>query len=185
MLRGDGTGNFHEATASPLAVAPSPYFVALGALDGGVGLSIVASHDDSDLLSVLVNDGRGNFSAPPGSPYRLPGRAFTVVVRDVNRDSTVDVVVAMSDGVAVLLGHNDGFAVAPGSPYPAGPGAWNLAIGDFNEDRRLDVATANVESDSDSILLGRWCRCGAIHQLGRRRAVECVLGSTSKVVELS
>jgi FG-GAP-like repeat len=155
VLRGDGKGHFQEALGSPLTVAPSPYFVALGALSMGTGLSIVASHDDSNLLSILLNDGKGNFTNASDSPYHLPARAFTVVVVDVNRDNTMDIVAAMSDGVTVLLGNEGGFTVAPGSPFPAGPGAWDLAVGDLNEDGKLDMATSNLESDTVTILLGR------------------------------
>ena len=155
VLRGDGEGSFKEAPGSPVPVAANPYFVTLGALSGSSAPAIAASHNSSDFLSVLLNDGRGMFTAAPNSPYRLGSRAFTVVLSDVNRDNRVDLVAATGSGVSVLLAADQRFTMAPGSPFQAGPGAWNLAIGDLNEDGKVDIATSDFEGETVTILLGR------------------------------
>lgn len=46
------------------------------------------------------------------------------------------------------------FAPAPGSPFAVGDEPHAIVDGDFNRDGRADVATANIGSDTVSILLG-------------------------------
>ena len=111
-------------------------------------------HHACDLLSVLLNDGRGGFAPAPGAPYRLGARAFSVVASDVNRDGRTDIVAATGNSVTVLLGGEQGPAPAPGSPFRAGPGAWYMALGDFDENGVLDIATSDFEAGTVTILLG-------------------------------
>lgn len=155
VLRGDGKGSFSEAPESPIPVDLNPYFVSIGPTGPGASLAIAVSHNSSNLLTVLQNDGSGRFTSGPGSPYRLPGRAFSLVTADMNRDGLADIVAATGNAVAVLLGGSRGFTTAHGSPYAAGPGAWNLAVGDLNEDGRVDVAASDLEGDTVTILFGR------------------------------
>ena len=152
VLRGNGRGSF--GPPAPVPTAMNPYFVALGALGGGPALAIAASHDSGDLLTLLLNDGKGNFAPAAGSPYRLGARAFSVVARDVNRDARTDLVAASGNSVRVLLGGEQGLTPAPGSPFRAGAGAWYLALGDLNEDGKVDIATSDLEAGTITILLG-------------------------------
>ena len=155
LMSGDGKGGFKKAPGSPVPVPPTPYFVALGDLNGDRNLDIAASHDDRDLVTILLNDGKGRFNPAPGSPYRLGSRAFELVAADVNRDTKTDLVAATGNGVTVLLGSGHAFVAAPGSPFRAGPGNWRLALGDLNEDGKIDIATSNLEGNSVTVLLGK------------------------------
>jgi hypothetical protein len=119
-------------------------------------MDLVTTHDDRNIVSLLLGDGQGGCKLAPNSPVDLGGKAWGVVLADVDGDGNTDLVAASNDGVRVLLGDARGnFKPAPGSPYPTGKGAWRLAGADFNGDRRLDVATSNLESDSVTVLLGK------------------------------
>ena len=156
LLLGDGQGGFAPAPDSPLAVTPGPFFVALGDLDDDGDLDLVATHDDSDRVTVLLNDGKARFRPAPHSPLASAGRPGPAVLADMNTDGKNDIVLTTGEGVAVLLGDGHGeFSPAPGSPYRAGPGTWRLAVGDLNLDGKLDVASTNFEANSVSVLLAR------------------------------
>ncbi len=156
LLLGDGKGGFEPAPGSPLRVADGPYYVALGDLDGDRDLDLVASHDDCDLVSVLLNDGKAGFQPLPNSPLAIGSRAVNVVVADANSDGRGDLVLATGDSVTLLLGDGHGdFTPAPGSPFAVGPGTWRVVAGDLNHDGKLDLASSNLEARSVSVLLGR------------------------------
>jgi hypothetical protein len=157
VLLGDGRGGFRPAAGSPFATSVAgPYHVALGDLNGDAKVDIVATHDDSNKVSILLGDGRG-FRPAPNSPLDVGGqRVGGLVVKDVNGDGRADLVLAAADAVRVLLGDGRGaFQPAPGSPFAAGKGVWRLAVADMNGDGKPDVAAAGFESNCVTILLGR------------------------------
>ncbi|HLG13528.1 MAG TPA: VCBS repeat-containing protein [Blastocatellia bacterium] len=154
IKRGDGKGAFADTQELPLSLPPGPRIGRLADVNGDHHLDIVLS-DVSKNLSVLLNRGRGEFTPAPGSPYRVGGEAFAVVVADVNGDKKNDLIAATVNSVTVLLGDGRGFVPAPGSPFSAGPGAYNVAVGDINEDGKLDVAASSFEGNAVTVLLGR------------------------------
>src|SRR5206468_3075119 len=61
----------------------------------------------------------------------------------------------ISNDVTILLGTGSGmFSQAPGSPVAVGSAPRSVAAGDWNGDGRLDLATANLNSNNVTILLG-------------------------------
>ncbi len=131
LLLGDGKGHFLPAPSSPLSVVEGPYFVALGDLDGNGTLDLVATHDDSDRVTVLLNDGNAGFTPAPQSPLAIGRRAWKVLVIDANSDRKNDLVLSTGDSVTVLLGDGRGrVSAAPGSPLVAGRGGppWAISI---------------------------------------------------------
>jgi hypothetical protein len=156
VLLGDGKGGFRMAPGAPIRVAFRPYHSALADVNGDGHLDAVLSHDDITLLSVLLGDGNGGFSAARGSPVDLRARGGMILLRDANGDGLLDIIISSINGVHVLLGDGrGGFAPAPGSPFPAGRGPWSLGADDLNGDGKLDIVTANSESNSVTVLLGR------------------------------
>src|SRR5207245_1710110 len=93
----------------------------------------------------------------PRSPAHVGHGPFSVVVGDFNLDGRPDLATAneSSNTVTILLGDGaGGFSQPSGSPVAAGSHPSSVAVGDFNRDGRPDLATANVRSDTVTILLG-------------------------------
>jgi len=61
VLLGDGKGRFRHAPGSQFKVEMPMHLAALGDLNGDRKPDLVTAHDDSDLITILPNDGRGAF----------------------------------------------------------------------------------------------------------------------------
>jgi hypothetical protein len=156
VLQGDGVRGFRPAPGSPFATAGQAYYAAVGDVDGDGKPDVVVSHNDDGRLTVLSGDGHGAFHPAPGSPVELGGRAWGVVVADVNRDGKADLMAATGDGIRVLLSDGQGgWRKAAGSPFAPGKGAWRLVVTDLNGDGKPDIAASGVEDDLVTVLLGQ------------------------------
>jgi hypothetical protein len=158
VLLGNGRGGFTPAAKSPYAVEYRPYYVAIGDVSGDALPDLITTHDDINLMTTLLGDGRGGFTNAPASPFDLGRRAYKLVAADVNGDGRADLVVGTEgdDSVAVLLSNErGGYTHAAGSPYRAGRSP-RVAVGDVNNDGHPDIITANQGSGDITILLGKW-----------------------------
>lgn len=157
VLLGNGKGSFTPAAGSPYKVENRPYYVAIADTSGDGKPDLITTHDDINLISALLGDGRGGFTAAPGSPFDVGYRAFKLVAFDVNKDARMDLIIGTeaSDSVVVLLGNAPGgFSPAAGSPYTAGRNP-RPAIGDANGDGKPDIITANNGSNDITVLSGK------------------------------
>ena len=157
VLLGNGKGSFTAAAGSPYTVENRPYYVAIGDVSGDAKPDIMTTHDDINLMTTLLGDGRGGFNLAPGSPFDIGRRAFKLLGFDVNRDARMDLIIGTeaSDSVTVLLSNAlGGFTPAAGSPYRAGRNP-RVAIGDANNDGKPDIITANNGSGDITILFGK------------------------------
>jgi FG-GAP-like repeat len=158
--RGDGKGGFKDDPGPRSSVPSTSRVGAIADLNGDHQLDVVLNQGAD--LSVLLNQGNGKLAPMSGSPWPLGWPTFGVVVADMNRDQSADLIVTTVDRrapyparVAVLIGADHGFAPALGSPFPVGPGAYNVVVGDVNEDGKPDIAASSFEGDGVTILLGR------------------------------
>jgi hypothetical protein len=163
------------AGASGTAGRPDPSFSPGGPLPVSEGASVVAVADfnrdgkadvaaakrASSDVTVLLGDGAGGFRT--AGVLRTAGSRTptSVAVADVNRDGTVDIVVANagSSDLTLLLGDGaGGFRPSVGSPVPVGALVAAVTAADLNGDRNVDlVAPVYGESGGRSrlaILLG-------------------------------
>jgi hypothetical protein len=157
VLLGDGRGGFTPAAKSPYAVATRPFYIAIGDVSGDALPDLITTHDDISLMTTMLGDGRGGFTAAPASPFDLGRRAFKLVAADVNGDGRADLVVGSEgdDSVVVLLSHERGvYTHAAGSPYRAGRSP-RVAVGDVNNDGKPDIITAAQGSGDITVLLGK------------------------------
>ena len=129
-------------------------------------LAVVNQADNS--ISILINQGNGNFTATAGSPLKLganeqtPSAIASATFRLTDATHLVqpaDLVVANSGSntVSVLLGSEnlDGtFTEAAGSPFPVGARPSAVIIADFNGDGFLDIAVANQNDNTISTFKG-------------------------------
>jgi hypothetical protein len=162
VLTGNGDGTFAapDCTADPTPagcylVGTSPAGVALADLNNDLKLDIVVANEDSDDVSVLLNNGDGTFG--PATSLDAGVLSFPEVVRvaDFNGDGKPDIVSANSgaDSVAVFRGKGDGTFEAADIFDTGGTSPFSVAVADVNNDQQPDILTANVDSDDISILL--------------------------------
>ena len=157
VLLGDGRGGLAPAPGSPHTVAPRPYYVAAGDVSGDGRPDLVMTHDDINLMTTLLGDGRGGFAAAGAPPFDLGRRGYELIAADVDGDARTELVVGMEGGgyVAVLSGDGrGGYTHAAGSPYSVG-GSPRLAVGDVNGDGRPDIVAASGASANLVVLVRR------------------------------
>ena len=152
LLLSDGKGGFSPRQL-PIRTG-EPWFAAIADLNRDGKADIVATHHDQSALTVMIGDGRGGFTEANGSPFDFGASLFHLIVADVDRDATMDVVATSGDSVRVLRNDGRGGFKQAGS-IQVGPGAWRIAAADLNGDGAVDVVTSNSEGNSLSVLLGR------------------------------
>ncbi|HVY46451.1 MAG TPA: VCBS repeat-containing protein, partial [Minicystis sp.] len=107
VLFSDGEAGFKSVGGLPYvsyAVGASPSDLAIGDVDGDGDLDIAVANAGDDTVTLLINDGSGNFTPvtkalPAGS---APSR---IAVGDLNADGTADLVLATAapEGILVVL----------------------------------------------------------------------------------
>ena len=163
-MPGGGMSNvaFLSITGSALAVGfrlgsspvtgTFPFSIAMGDFNGDGKLDLAVANVSSNTVSILLGDGRGNFTL--ASSPATGDEPYSVAVGDFNGDGKLDLAVANSgsDTVSILLGDGRGNFALASSPA-TGDAPFSLAVGDLNGDGRLDLAVANGDSNTVSILL--------------------------------
>lgn len=149
ILLADGVGGF----GGPVTLAQdtsSPSIIASGDFNGDSHLDIPVLQQADISAFLLLGDGLGGFSQTAPTPLDVAANArpTSVVVGDLDEDSTLDLVVAGSpahnDGelfLAMLFGDGTGnFPLMTTLSAGQGTLKGNIAIADFNEDAHLDLA---------------------------------------------
>lgn len=164
VLLGAGGGRF-RTPGRLFGVGKMPYQkLRAGDVNGDGAPDLVTTNFEGGDVTVLLGDGKGDFTAAPGSPFAAGLSPFSVALADVDRDGRLDLVIAnysgqgsdsSRDAVNILLGDGrGGFRVMKGSPFATGRSPASVAVGDMNGDGWPDVVTADTSSDDVTVLLG-------------------------------
>ncbi|MEZ5427771.1 MAG: FG-GAP-like repeat-containing protein [Pyrinomonadaceae bacterium] len=137
-------------------VGTGPTHLATGDFDNMSGPDLVVTNQISNDVSVLLNDGNGDFTnqtliTAGSSPY-------AVAVGHFNSDPNQDLAVinSASNNVSIFLGNGNGtFSTA--TNFPVGVMPISVAVADFNDDMNEDLVVANFGgffSGTASVLFG-------------------------------
>jgi hypothetical protein len=157
FLRNDGSANFVEPASSPEAVGDEPTELVATNVDGDADPDLAIANFGSEDVTILRNNGAGNFIQPASSPEPAGAGAIAIAAADLDGDLDRDLAVALHLAGSVTILRNDGagdFVEPASSPELinslARPTA--LVAADLDGDSDQDVAVANESEDSVNIL---------------------------------
>jgi hypothetical protein len=152
---------FTQPAGSPFSAGSSPQSVAVGDFNGDGHNDLAVGNFFSANVTILLGNGSGGFTQPPGSPVGTGNQPQSVAVGDFNGDGHNDLAVAnfLSTDVTILLGDGAGGFAPPahgGSPIGVGSAPSSVVVSDFNRDTVDDLAVATFEHEanqSDSVII--------------------------------
>jgi hypothetical protein len=156
---GDGKGGFSQAGGSPFPAGQEPSDIAVANFNGDDNLDIAVSNHGVRTVTVLLGNGKGQFSLAPGSPFNVESRPHPhgIAIADFNGDRKPDVAVDSwgENKVLVIFGKGDGTFQTPGMKFETGKMPYHrLRSADMNADGNADIITSNFEAASVSVLFG-------------------------------
>jgi len=157
VMLGNGKGGFTPAPPSPFKVGKGPYPLVLGDVNQDGNLDIITPNVSSDNVSVLLGNGKGDFSSAPHSPFRVETRPYFATAGDLNGDGNLDIITSHDDitKISFLLGDEKGeFKAAPASPLDIGKRGWKAEVADINQDSLADLVLCNTGVDYVTVMLG-------------------------------
>ena len=147
IMIGNGDGTFVHS----YNLGASPRRVVLDDLNNDNQIDIiVANHDKSDTVSVLLGSGDGSFQTPV--QYSVGEFPDSMVTSDVNNDQFLDVIVGHGRSVSILLGNGDG-TLQSAVTYGLTGISRSVTVADFNNDGHVDVAAAISQPDQNVNIL--------------------------------
>jgi len=160
ILLGDGKGNFSTHFFDS---GNTPFGVAIGDLnrDGNLDLAVINSPTISggkpgkDGLTILLGDGKGNFSIMNGSPFETGLGPTRVAIGDLNNDGINDIAVSnyKSNFVSIYYMYKSGMLST--SQLPIGKGSDGIAIFDLDGDGKKDLIATSSNGNSVTIFFGK------------------------------
>lgn len=141
----NGAGVFSApASNAEVAVGQRPAGLVAGDWDGDGDLDLATSNQDGRSVSIRLNDGTGNFTAPVVGPQvAVNGIAFGLTAGDVDSDGDLDLLTTTYFGVSVRLNNGAGQFSAPtsGAEVAVEGSVTCIALGDVDADGDLDMIT--------------------------------------------
>jgi hypothetical protein len=161
FLYGKGDGTF-QSPGIKFDVGKMPYQrLRSGDMNEDGNTDVVTSNFEDSSVSVLLSDGRGQFTR---KDFPVPPDPFGIAIADVNGDKHADVVIAHYSGhsvdasknaLSILLGDGRGsFKLDNGSPFKTGQYPGTVAAGDLNADGIADIVVPNYEDGTLTVYFG-------------------------------
>jgi hypothetical protein len=157
--RNNGSGNFSQPASSPETPASFdfPTAIDVGDLDGDADRDLAVANQLGDNVTILRNNGSGNFTEPGTSPEPTGANTFAVTAADLDEDDDIDLAVANGNNptgaVTVLLNNGSAnFSPASTSPETVGNTPVSIAAADLDGDGDNDLGVANQQNGSVTVL---------------------------------
>ncbi len=104
ILRNNGSANFAEPASSPEETGHGPLSIGAADFDDDADPDLAVTNHHSDDMTVLRNNGHGNFAEPSSSPEPVGDGATAIAPADLDGDGDPDLAVAnhFEDSVTIL-----------------------------------------------------------------------------------
>jgi hypothetical protein len=157
ILKNNGAGKFKQPASSPVAAGSAPISIAAADLDatGDGDRDLAVANFGSNDVTILKNNGAGDFSQPGSSPEAVGANPISVAAADLDGDGDRDLAVANASSNEVMILQNAGagdFSQPGSSPEAAGSYPISVAAADLDGDDDSDLAVANLGSNDVTIL---------------------------------
>jgi hypothetical protein len=159
ILLNNGHGKFSPAPGSPFSTNRHPNDIAIADFNHDGNPDIAIANTEIAELTLLLGNGKGQFTQAPNSPYKVYARPHThgVAVADFNSDGRLDMAtddweenkVSIVFGDSTMNFDRQTFYAVGKRPYQ------RLRTADVNQDGKADLITTNLESNNSTVLLGR------------------------------
>jgi len=152
LKKGEAGRRWEVQLSTEYNVGNGPQSVVVSDFNGDGNQDVAAANaDKEESISILLGDGKGNFSI---SHIGLGEMPKAIAAADFNQDGKQDLATANTAGdtVFILLGNGDGTFGSPKN-FPAGIDPIAIAVADFDKDGDQELVVVSGSKNNISILL--------------------------------
>ncbi len=159
ILKNYGDGIFESPIDYSNGIAGSgPFDLCLADLDGDGDLDLATANYESNNVSVLINDGSGNYVSTTIYEVGPETEEYTrsIAAADCDNNGSLDLIVsnANTDNLSIMLNNGDGTFQENTVYYGVGEYPRDIVAGDFNNDGNVDVAAVARDYGGISVIFG-------------------------------